>query len=148
MSLAAEIIRKEHRAMTSVMQALRIMSRKAVQAGLPPDFAWLNKVLAYLDRFPERLHHPKEERFLLSTLERREPRLARTIARLQRDHRASAGYIVRMCETLVRWERGDPKAPPMFVHMATDYANFNRSHMRLEEKEILPAALALFSEAE
>ncbi len=148
MSQAIEIIRNEHRAMTSVMQALRILARKSVCAGLPPDFAWLRKMLAYLDRYPERLHHPKEERYLLSVLKRREPRLARTVMRLQRDHGASAGYIVRMRETLGSWERGDPKAPPMFVHMATDYARFNRDHMRIEEKEILPAASAVFGESE
>ena len=148
MPQAIEIIGDEHRAMTSVMHALRILSRKAARAGLPPDFAWLRNILAYLDRYPERQHHPKEERYLLSVLERREPKLARTIMRLQRDHRASAGYIVRMRETLGWWEKGDARAPTMFVHMATDYAHFNRGHMRTEEKEILPAALALLSQAE
>jgi hemerythrin-like domain-containing protein len=145
MSQAVEIIRSEHRAMASVMQALRLIARNAVRVGRSPDFSWIRTLLVYLDRFPERLHHTKEERFLLGLLERRKPRLARAVMRLQRDHRASAGYIVRMCETLICWERGDPRAGPMFVNMATDYCHFNRNHMRLEETEVLPAALAVFS---
>ena len=142
------IIKHQHRASASVLFALRALSRNALRSGKPPDFAWLGTLLGYVDRFPERLHNPNEDAYLFRVLLRREPGMARTVARLRRDHAASTGYANRLREAVANWERGDPRAGPHAADVANDFAHFNWQHAHFEEREILPAAKAAFTEAE
>ena len=106
----ARIINRQHRAMASVLFALRALTRQALRSGNRPDFRWLRTLAGYVERFPERLHHPNEETYLYRVLLRREPGTARMVARLRRDHAASTGYANRLRVALADWERGDPKA--------------------------------------
>jgi hemerythrin-like domain-containing protein len=138
------IIKKQHRAMASVLFAVHAISRRALRSSTPPDFGWLRTLVGYVDRFPERLHHPNEDTFLFRTLLRHQPGMARTVARLRRDHAASTGYAIRLREALADWERGNPKAGPHSANVADDFARFSRRHARFEEREILPAAQAAF----
>lgn len=148
MPSAIQIIKDEHRALNSVLSALWVISQKALHTGTSPDFLWLRALLNYVDQFPERLHHPKEELYLFRVLERRSPGFGRTITRLRREHAANAGHSIRIRRVLADWERGDPKAGPFFVDIARDFARFNWRHMRLEEREVLPAAQATFTDAD
>jgi hemerythrin-like domain-containing protein len=142
------IIKQQHRAATSVIFAVRAISRKALRSGNPPDFRWLRTLLEYIDRFPERLHQANEDTFLFRALLRHEPGMARMIARLRRDHAANTGYASRLREALADWERGNPKAGPYSVHVANDFARFVWRHGRFEQRELLPAAQAALSDAE
>lgn len=148
MPSAIQTIKDEHRALNSVLSSLRVISRRAVHTGEKPDFSWLWALLQYVDRFAERLHHPKEEVYLFRVLERRAPDFGRKIARLRREHAANAGHSIRMRDALASWERSDPKAGPLFASVASDFARFNWRHMRHEEREILPLAQATFTDAD
>jgi hemerythrin-like domain-containing protein len=81
-------------------------------------------------------------------LVRREPGMARMVARLRRDHAASTGYANRLGDALADWERGNPKAGPHAADVANDFARFMWRHACFEEREILPIARAAFTEAE
>lgn len=142
------IIKQQHRAAASVLFALRTLTRQALHAGDSPDFRWLRTLVGYVERFPERLHHPNTETYLLRVLLRREPAKARLVARLRRDHAASTGYAYRLRDALANWERGDPKAALQAAHVANDFARFMWRHARFEEHEVLPGARAAFTEAE
>jgi branched-chain amino acid transport system ATP-binding protein len=148
MPTVTRIIEQQHRAMASVLLALRFLTRQALRSGKRPDFHWLRTLAGYVELFPERLHHPNEETYLYRVLLRREPATVRMVARLRRDHAASAGYANRLREALADWERGDAKAGPYSVHVATDFARFMWRHARFEEREMLPIARAAFTEAE
>lgn len=148
MPSAIQIIKDEHRALNSVLLSLWVISRKAIRSGEKPNFLWLQALLNYIDRFSERLHHPKEELHLFRVLERRSPAYGKTIARLRREHASNAGHSIRMRGALTHWERGDSKAGLLFANVASDFARFNWRHMLLEEREILPAAQATFTEAD
>ncbi|MDI1285965.1 MAG: hemerythrin domain-containing protein [Reyranella sp.] len=148
MQEAIRIIKDEHRVLNSVLFSLRAISREALRTGAKPDFLWLRALLSYVDQFPERLHHAKEELYLFRVLERRSSALGGTLARLRREHAANAGHSVRMRSALTHWERGDPRAGALFANVASDFARFNWRHMRLEEREVLPAAQATFTEAD
>src|SRR4249920_1051727 len=110
MPSVSRIIHQQHRAMASVLFALRAHTRQALRSGNRPDFRWLRMLAEYVERFPGRLHHPNEETYLYRVLLRREPTTARMVARLRRDHAASTGYANRLRAALADWERGDPKA--------------------------------------
>ena len=142
------LIRQQHRAMASVLLALRALTRQALRSGNRPEFFWLRTLTGYIERFPERLHHPNEETYLYRVLLRREPGTARLVARLRRDHAASTGYANRLRDALADWERGNPEAGLRAAHVANDFARFMWRHARFEEREILPIARAAFTEAE
>jgi branched-chain amino acid transport system ATP-binding protein len=142
------IIKQQHRATASVLFAMRALTRQALRSGNRPDFLWLRTLAGYVERFPERLHHPNEEAYLYRVLLRREPSMARMVARLRRDHAASTGYATRLHDALADWECGNPKAGPLSAYVASDFARFMWRHARLEEREILPIARVAFTEAE
>jgi hemerythrin-like domain-containing protein len=86
MPTVTRIINQQHRAMASVLFALRTLTRQALRSGNRPDFRWLRTLAEYVERFPERLHHRNEETYLYRVLLRREPATARLVARLRCDH--------------------------------------------------------------
>ncbi len=104
--------------------------------------------MAYVERFPEKMHQPNEERYLFRAVEARQPALARTIARLRRDHSAMTGYGNRLRTVLGYWEQGDPKAGQQSAMIVNDYALFCQRHARAERREVLPVALEVLSESE
>jgi branched-chain amino acid transport system ATP-binding protein len=148
MSRAVQVIAQQQRAMSSALLAVRTLARKALRSGTSPDFSQLAPLLDYLERFPETLHQANEEKFLFRVLEAREPRLVRLVARLRRDHAAMKGYGQRLRTAVAYWQVGDPKAGRQTALMADDYVRFCRQHARLEQRELLPAALELLSDAE
>jgi branched-chain amino acid transport system ATP-binding protein len=148
MSRALQVITQQQRAMSSALLAVRTIARKALRSGGSPDFSQLAPLLNYLERFPETLHQANEEKHLFRVLEAREPRLVRLVARLRRDHAAMKGYGQRLRTAVAYWRTGDPKAGRQTALMADDYVRFCRQHARLEQRELLPAALELLSDAE
>ena len=71
MPAVPRIIHQRHRAMASVLFALRALTRQALRSGNRPDFRWLRMLAEYVERFPGRLHHPNEETYLYRVLLRR-----------------------------------------------------------------------------
>ncbi len=145
---ALQILTQQQKAMSSALLAVRTMARKALRSGDRPDFSQLVPLLDYVERFSETLHQANEEKYLFRVLEGREPRLTRLVARLRRDHAAMKGYGQRLRTSVGYWRTGDPKAGRQTAIMADDYVRFCRQHARLEQRELLPAALELLSDAE
>ena len=86
MSKDLKAMNDQQKAMLWALLAARMMTRKALLAGIKPDFPLVKRLLAYIEHFSEKQHQPNEERHLFRLLETREPDLARTVARLRRDH--------------------------------------------------------------
>jgi hemerythrin-like domain-containing protein len=148
MPRALQMIIEQQRAMSSALLAVRTLARKALRSGSSPDFSQLTPLVRYVERFPETLHQPNEERHLFRVVEVREPGLARLIARFRRDHSAMKGYGSRLRTALGYWQQGDPKAGRQTAIVADDYVRFCRQHARAERTDLLPAALKVLSDAE
>ncbi|MGZ5899090.1 MAG: hemerythrin domain-containing protein [Reyranella sp.] len=148
MSRALQIITQQQNAMSSALLAVRTIARKALRSGNSPDFSQLAPLVNYVERFPETLHQANEEKYLFRVMEAREPRLARLVARLRRDHAAMKGYGQRLRTAVGYWRTGDPNAGRQTAIMADDYVRFCRQHARLEQRDLLAAALELLSDAE
>ena len=58
------------------------------------------------------------------------------------------GYGQRLRTAVGYWRTGDPKAGRQTAIMADDYVRFCRQHARIEQRELLPVALELLSDAE
>jgi len=69
MHAAVAVITQEHRSITAVIGALQYLARD-VAGGAEPDYEVLTVILDYIETFPNRLHHPKEDRYLFSALRR------------------------------------------------------------------------------
>jgi hemerythrin-like domain-containing protein len=141
-------MKDRQRAMLWALLTVRRTIRRALRSAVRPDFRELRRLMAYVERFPEKLHQANEERHLFRAVEARQPGLARTLARLRRDHVAMVGYGNRLRAVLGYWEQGDPAAGQKSAMIADDYAHFCRRHARAEQRELLPVALEVLSESE
>lgn len=97
-------------------------------------------MLYYIDAFPERLHHPKEDRYLFAALRRRAPEVVPVLDELKKEHEESTSLIRKLQRTLLRYEQIGNTGFASFAAAVDDYANFHWQHMRKEEEIVLPAA--------
>ena len=76
---ALTVIRDEHRALASVMKGLEYLMDQFRQGLLVPDFALLRALVQYIEQYPDKLHHPKEDGYLFPTLRERDGSAAATL---------------------------------------------------------------------
>jgi hemerythrin-like domain-containing protein len=139
MHRALHVIRDEHRSLSAVLHALRHVTQEYASNGTRPDFRLLWAMIDYIDRFPERLHHPKEDEHLFRLLRLRAPQARATLDALSAEHAEGVGKIARLREILEHLEAGRVNIRD-FADLARDYAEFHWRHMRLEEDAVLPLA--------
>ena len=139
MPTAITIIKDEHRALAAVLGGLKYLIEQIRGGSDKPDFALLEAMLAYIEAFPDKLHHPKEDEYVYRVLREREPAVAPTLDELQDEHRRGPDATQRMVDTLSEYQR-DPKGFEAFAKAVADYADFQFAHMRKEEEMILPVA--------
>ena len=136
---AIAIIQDEHRAITAVVEALRHLVAEIGAGRIAPDHALLGALFHYIEQFPERLHHPKEDEFLFARLRVRRPDAAPLLDGLSREHEIGRE---KFAELKTAWERfrADPAALRPFADGVERYSHFHWLHMRKEEDEVLPLA--------
>jgi len=133
-------LRREHRALAKVIDGLQTLVAEMTEQTVAVDFELLSAMLYYVDAFPERLHHPKEDRHLFSTLLRRDPGSAELVAQLAAEHERSPAVIGALESALVRWQGGAPDGLERFAEALQTFCDFHWGHMRREEEELLPRA--------
>lgn len=139
-STALDIIREEHQALAAILRSLRMLVEASHRQATLPPFEALRAMLVYVDEFPDRLHHPKEEALLFPRVRARCPELATVLDRLQADHEAGLLRLREVEHALLCWEvLGEPRRDA-FEQALRHYIDFYLSHMALEEREVLPAA--------
>ncbi|MGZ5183839.1 MAG: universal stress protein [Caldimonas sp.] len=126
---ALGILRDEHRSLAAVLHALL-----AQVEAVPPNPALLRAMLFYVEQFPERLHHPKEDAYLFHRLRRRTPNYDTLLDELHAQHAAGALQFVELRRLL---DSGDG---PALVQAVRAFAQAQWRHMRDEEQLVLPAA--------
>jgi hemerythrin-like domain-containing protein len=123
-----------------VLQALKHLTRIAQDATIKPEFKAFRAMIRYIDEYPERLHHPKEDRFLFARLAARCPEARPLIERLESEHKEGARLIRELERALLFVEDSSPDGWADFADLVDQYTQFHWDHMRLEEKELLPLA--------
>lgn len=139
MAVALTIIRDEHRALASVLKGLQYLLDPVHSGRQKPDFALMKAILAYIEHFPDRLHHPKEDQYLFPVLRERDPSVCVVLDELERQHHSGPDVIARVAQAMRDCEANASQLASL-KQAVDDYANFQWSHMRKEEQEILPAA--------
>jgi hemerythrin-like domain-containing protein len=137
---AIKIIHDEHRSLAAVLHGMLYLVRQIRERGAKPDFALLGAMIYYIDTFPERFHHPKEDQYLFRLLRIRCSEAAPLLHRLQAEHRDGARKIRGLEQALARFQQGGMPEFSAFNAAVDAYADFHWAHMRAEEKEVLPLA--------
>lgn len=137
---ALSIIQEEHRSLAAVVTGLRYLVRQSCVNCRNPDFAMLRAIVTYLDEFPEKLHHPKENSYLFARLRERTHEADSVIELLERHH-AESGQKVRDLErALDQFEAGAAEGMAEFSAAAETFAEAMLAHMACEEQELFPLA--------
>jgi len=140
MNNAIQTIRDEHRSIAAVLHALKQLAKEAEDPAVEPRFDAFRAMIYYIDQFPERLHHPKEDKYLFARLEARAPQAKPLIDELRAEHVTGAKLIRDLEQALVGLEVGWSGGPTAFLTAVDAYAEFHWNHMRKEEKQLLPLA--------
>ncbi|AOW12050.1 hypothetical protein LPB72_13710 [Hydrogenophaga crassostreae] len=128
---ALGILRDEHRSLAAVLHALHTLVKEPAAS---PDPALLRAMLFYIEQFPERLHHPKEDAHLFKRLRARTADCNALLDELEQQHVAGAAQFAAMRGAL---EAGDMAA---FAQQVQAFEQQQWHHMGTEEKLVLPAA--------
>ncbi len=142
---AIDIIHADHANLARVLDALET----ALGTGSArPDFEMLERIVYYVRVFPDRMHHPKEEKFLFPALAKHDPSARPVIEELERQHAEGMHLLDELANRLHAADAGYPDGMAALGQAVDTYAAFQRSHIALEETEILPRARKLIPDAE
>jgi hemerythrin-like domain-containing protein len=145
MAKALNIIRDEHRSIAAILHGMQHLVRQIRERKAKIDPKVFRAMLYYLDTFSERMHHPKEDRYLFDPLRRRGAGSDSLIAELERDHAEGGNAIRRVEQCLIRYEEGGEKEFPEFAGEVERFVEGYWEHMRKEEEHVFPLAQKLFT---
>lgn len=148
MPKAIDLVRREHRDIALVIQCLGTVLREVREGKLVADPALFEAILDYMQNFPDRFHHPKEEDYLFKMLRQRDPSAGAVIDELHEQHVAGERSLADLRWKLEALKKDPEGAFAAFDKAATDYIDFEKRHMSLEETKAMPAAQAALTEAD
>jgi hemerythrin-like domain-containing protein len=137
---AITIMKSEHRSISAVLQGLKELARMAPNSKERPRFQVLRSMVRYIDEYPEKLHHPKEDEYLFKRVVARAPLGRLLVEELQAEHEEGARLIRELERALLFFEEDWPGGAREFQQAVDKYAEFHWRHMRKEEEELLPLA--------
>lgn len=140
MNRAIRIIHDEHRSISAVLSGLKSLARMAQDSRLRPEFEVFRAMIYYIDAFPERMHHPKEDQHLFARLLLRSPDARALVDGLQAEHVMGAQLVRDLEQALLEFEQTWPKGAERFAAAVETYVQFHWKHMSTEENELLPLA--------
>lgn len=131
------ILHEEHAALAVALNALvDLLARPRLEGA---DFATLHAVLVYLREFPGKCHHPKETELLFAALRARSPVARHLLDLLDREHAECEHDLAELERLLAAFETCDDLRTPFQV-AARRFVDGYRSHIRMEERIVLPLA--------
>lgn len=140
MQVALRIIYDEHRSISAVLSGLKSLAQMAEDGKLRPEFKAFRAMIYYIDAFPERMHHPKEDEHLFARLLRRKPEVRPLVDALQAEHVKGKQLVRDLEQALLEFEQTWPRGAEKFNAAIEAYAEFHWQHMNKEERELLPLA--------
>lgn len=143
--VAIATIKLEHRSLGTVLHTLLELLKKIVAGHAAPDFALLAVALYYIDDFPERCHHPKEEEYLFKRMRLRSTEFDAVLERLQSDHARSEREVSELHRKLVHYQAGASDGLRQFQEAVNSYATDMLAHF-VQEDDLLARARSVLTE--
>ena len=148
MTSVINVIRDEHRSIAAILHGMQYLCNEIREHGRKIDMRVFWSMLYYLDTFSERMHHPKEDKFLFSVLKQRTREAADIIEDLEREHASGESALKGLEQALARFQEGGMKEFPAFADGVERFAKGYWEHMRKEEESVLPLAQKVLGEAD
>lgn len=145
-NVAIQQIHKEHRAIGSVVHGLQHFAREASRH--KPNIALLNTMLDYIEQFPQKLHHVKEENYIFSALKSRSDEADKVIEKLSAQHADELLLTATLRSELQNMEAGLDGAVERFLESVDRFADLQWHHMMEEENVLLPLAEKYLNQAD
>lgn len=138
MAALIDALREEHR---NIGRLLRALERQidVFDEGGRPDYDVIVGVADYFLDYPDRCHHPKEDRVLRQMLEI-EPGIAAQMGDLASAHQALHQKALRFREMLTLLLSDTDVPRTAVVDRSRDFIDAQWEHMRMEEERFLPLA--------
>lgn len=140
-----DIIRDEHRSIYAVLDGLRHLARLNFTGKAIIDPKVFRAMLNYLETYAERLHHPREDRYLFAAMRQFGPQAEAVIARLEREHAGGERALRDLDHKLASSEAAGERRFASFANGVEDFVRGYLEHMRREEEEAFPLALKLLT---
>jgi len=137
---ALNTIRAEHRTLAAVIHNLKDLLSEVHAGRMKVDFPLLWSMVYYIDAFPDRLHHPKEDEWLFRLLRQRTHEADALINELQRQHTHEPQALGDIRRCLGNVEAGVPGSMDALMRTVATYAEFTWRHLKTEEHELMPLA--------
>ena len=139
------IIRDEHRSIAAILRGMQYLVNEIRMRKARIDLRVLRAMLYYLDTFSERMHHPKEDRYLFTAMRKRGAEADTLIAELEKEHAGGANSLRQLEQYLARYEEGGDKEFPAFASAVEKFVQGYWDHMRKEEEIVFPLAEKLLT---
>jgi hemerythrin-like domain-containing protein len=130
----------EHSSIAAVLSALSALVREVREHDKRIDPAVFSAILCYLDVFPEREHHRKEETVFFARIRERTHDADAVLDQLGREHAAGERAIRDLEQAFVRYQERGAAEFPAFAAAADAYVGHYLEHMLKEEREVIPIA--------
>ena len=142
---ALALIKDEHRSLAAVVHALQHLT-KMLKQGKEINQTLLGAIAHYILQFPEKLHHPAEDKFIFTPLRTKTEEAKDVLNSLEAEHAAGDARANMMSTALNQLAARTPGCVEKFSFAVEEYARFYWAHMMTEETIVLPLAERMLSE--
>lgn len=142
---AVELIHQDHVNLDKVLTVLLEVGGDLPERRSEDAVSVLNDCVYYIQVFPERVHHPKEETILFPFVRRTRPDLTPVLEELEAQHEKGKTAIEGLAERLRKLDSDWAGNREAFQEQVRSYVASQREHMSVEEREILKPVKASLS---
>ena len=138
---AVVTIHQEHLSLSAVINAMRYLVQQVHSGEATPDVPLFKAILSYIQNFPEKLHHPKEEMYLFRKVREHTDEINEVLNELERQHKVELVLVGNLERALEQLEKNGMAAFDEFARHVDAFAEAVWAHMSLEERVVIPSAL-------
>ena len=143
---AITIIQDDHRNLWRIIMSIDAVADELDEGG-KVDVKFFNAVFDYIESFVDEAHHHKEDGYLFRLMRARSDKANTIIERLEAEHRNAPLNLKFLRQQLAEHaERGLGNSE--FTESLRNYTQALRSHIRTEEKDLMPMAKDVLTEAD
>ncbi len=130
-------------------QLLNLLDREvnAFHEGAQPNYELMHDVVFYLKHYADCFHHPRED-VAFQRIAAKEPSMRPKLARLLQEHRVIDAHGSELLERLSQVIADAMVPRGALESAAATYLVYYRHHLMAEERDILPRAQGLMTDAD
>ena len=133
-----DALRREHTNMRSVMALIR-SQLDVLERGKTANFVLLANALYYMRRFPDVIHHPKED-FIFGRLAEIDPAMQKEMESIRSQHHEIYELEDQLIELALNVPLPGTRARSRLVEIGYHYLQLQRDHSMREEQLLFPWA--------